>query len=90
MNPSMITVTQLHPLAQKSYCYFKFINMNSRRRSRLSYFHLNAISFNASLSCVVLAFQKTEFTPFNYFNQISYHFNEETLIMLLNEKMLYG
>lgn len=73
------------------YCYFKFINMNS------SLFIFILMPFPSmllylALCCAVLcyAFEQTEFTPFNYFNQILYHFNVETLIMLLKEKMLYG
>lgn len=76
------------------------LNFYQHQPRRRLHFHFNAISFNASalsLDAVRFNIQKNslEFTPFNYFNQILYHFNVETLIMLLNEekkaeKMLYG
>lgn len=76
-------IATVHPIAQKEVklelCYFNFYQHEIRRRRR------SISSFNASLylrARYLPSTHKNEFTPFNYFNQILYHFNVATLIML--------
>lgn len=78
MNSSMIKVTpKFTPMRKKTAS----VILNLSTRVRLSF---NAVSFDACLSPRAVRFPN--FTPFNYFNQISYHFDVDTLIMLLNEE----